>query len=311
MATLYATRGLQGCGKTTRAKAWVAENPTRRARVNRDDLRRLVHDGFWDGQNTEKLIVRMRDAMITTALKMGKDVVCDDTNLPNRTIRDLRNLARKAGAEFVVWDMTDVPLDVCIERDAQRSALEYIGKTVILKTYERFVKGRKYPLPITEPTEKELASASFAPYVPPGEPYDDAYIFDIDGTLCHMGSRDPFDETKVHEDAPNHTVIEVLERLVSSGAKIIFCSGRTRKCYDETKKYIVQHTPLNEDDFLLLMRDIGDTRKDNIVKREIFENFLRHAKVNIRGVFDDRNQVVDMWRNELGLTCFQVAPGDF
>ena len=28
-------------------------------------------------------------------------------------------------------------------------------------------------------------------------------------------------------------------------------------------------------------------------------------------VFDDRNQVVDMWRNGLGLQCFQVADGNF
>jgi len=28
-------------------------------------------------------------------------------------------------------------------------------------------------------------------------------------------------------------------------------------------------------------------------------------------VLDDRNQVVDMWRKELGLTCFQVDYGDF
>ena len=27
-------------------------------------------------------------------------------------------------------------------------------------------------------------------------------------------------------------------------------------------------------------------------------------------VADDRQKVVDMWR-EIGLTCFQVAPGDF
>jgi hypothetical protein len=30
----------------------------------------------------------------------------------------------------------------------------------------------------------------------------------------------------------------------------------------------------------------------------------------IKGVFDDRNQVVKMWR-EKGLTCFQVAEGNF
>ena len=31
---------------------------------------------------------------------------------------------------------------------------------------------------------------------------------------------------------------------------------------------------------------------------------------NVAMVFDDRNQVVDMWRKN-GLTCFQVADGDF
>jgi hypothetical protein len=28
------------------------------------------------------------------------------------------------------------------------------------------------------------------------------------------------------------------------------------------------------------------------------------------GAFDDRQRVVDMWRRN-GITCFQVAPGDF
>jgi hypothetical protein len=31
---------------------------------------------------------------------------------------------------------------------------------------------------------------------------------------------------------------------------------------------------------------------------------------NVAMVFDDRQQVVDMWRSN-GLTCFQVADGDF
>lgn len=313
MATLYAIRGLQGSGKTTRALAWVSEDPVHRARVNRDELRKMVHNGFWVGQDTEKLIVRMRNEMITTALKMGNDVVSDDTNLPNRTIRDLRDLAVKSGADFVVWDMTDVPVETCIERDAQRGkdGGHCVGEDVIRTSYEKYVKGRKYPLPIIEPVTKNFAAMKFAPYVPPGVPWGDAYIFDIDGTLCHMTSRSPYDESRVHEDVPNQPVIDVLTRLVSSGAKIIFCSGRTNECYDATRKYILEHTSLREDDFILLMRKAGDTRKDNIVKREIFEQNLRHAKINIRGVFDDRQQVVDMWRDELGLTCFQVAPGDF
>lgn len=57
------------------------------------------------------------------------------------------------------------------------------------------------------------------------------------------------------------------------------------------------------------MRPEGDIRKDSIVKREIFENYIRDY-YNIQFVLDDRNQVVEMWRS-LGLKCLQVAEGDF
>ena len=33
-------------------------------------------------------------------------------------------------------------------------------------------------------------------------------------------------------------------------------------------------------------------------------------KEDVEAVFDDRQKVVDMWR-EIGLTCAQVAPGNF
>ena len=58
------------------------------------------------------------------------------------------------------------------------------------------------------------------------------------------------------------------------------------------------------------MRLTGDFRKDSIVKREIYET---HVQDNyfIEFVIDDRQQVVDMWRNECKLPCLQVAPGNF
>ena len=47
---------------------------------------------------------------------------------------------------------------------------------------------------------------------------------------------------------------------------------------------------------------------DEILKKKMLDTF-----VDIDDVFmtvDDIQKVVDMWRS-LGLTCFQVAPGDF
>ncbi|MCK9369791.1 hypothetical protein M0R04_07795 [Candidatus Dojkabacteria bacterium] len=57
------------------------------------------------------------------------------------------------------------------------------------------------------------------------------------------------------------------------------------------------------------MRKAGDNRDDTIVKREIFENEIKD-KHYIKYVLDDRRKVVAM-RRDLGLTCLQVADGNF
>jgi hypothetical protein len=57
------------------------------------------------------------------------------------------------------------------------------------------------------------------------------------------------------------------------------------------------------------MRKTGDHRPDYIVKNEIFDQRIRD-NFNVLGAFDDRDQVVDMYR-KMGITVFQVAPGNF
>lgn len=46
------------------------------------------------------------------------------------------------------------------------------------------------------------------------------------------------------------------------------------------------------------------------VKKELFDRYVRD-KYNIRFVLDDRDRVVKMWRNEIGLKVLQVAEGAF
>jgi hypothetical protein len=58
-----------------------------------------------------------------------------------------------------------------------------------------------------------------------------------------------------------------------------------------------------------MMRKQGDFRRDSIVKKEIYDNDIK-GKFDVEFVLDDRQQVVDMWR-EIGLKCLQVAPGNF
>ena len=61
------------------------------------------------------------------------------------------------------------------------------------------------------------------------------------------------------------------------------------------------------------IKTICDFRSDVDVKRELYQENIED-KYDILFVLDDRNSekypVVPMWR-ELGLTCFQVAEGNF
>jgi hypothetical protein len=50
-------------------------------------------------------------------------------------------------------------------------------------------------------------------------------------------------------------------------------------------------------------------RKDSVVKQELFDEHIRDI-YDVVAVYDDRQQVVDMWR-AMGIDCFQVAPGNF
>lgn len=304
MTTLTITRGLPASGKTTRALAWVTEDPTRRARVNRDDLGRMLHAGRLHTGPTEKRITTIAHSAVLKLLCAGTDVVCDDTNLPARVARELRALAVKADADFAVWDMTDVPLATCLERDALRTGPEHVGVDVITGMHTRYLHGAKYPLPL--PDEPAAALTVAAPYVPlPGTPT--AVMVDIDGTVATMCGRSPYDETLVGEDLPNVAVITAVRAMHAAGHAVVFCSGRTDGCREATEKWLAEHIAIPYE--ALFMRRAGDQRKDSVVKTEIFTQHIRD-RYTVICVFDDRDQVVRAWR-ELGLTVMQVAEGNF
>jgi hypothetical protein len=49
---------------------------------------------------------------------------------------------------------------------------------------------------------------------------------------------------------------------------------------------------------------------DDVLKRQWFDAMLRDDRERLVATFDDRDRVVKMWR-DAGVTCFQVAPGEF
>jgi hypothetical protein len=133
-----------------------------------------------------------------------------------------------------------------------------------------------------------------------------AWIVDVDGTLALLSGRSPYAWHRVGEDAPNPPVIELVRALRAAGNAIVVVSGRDGVARAATLAWLDRHGIPHD---VLLLRARGDARRDSVVKREIFDRSIRHVW-QVRGVLDDRDQVVRMWRG-LGLTCAQVAPGDF
>ena len=108
-------------------------------------------------------------------------------------------------------------------------------------------------------------------------------------------------------DKPITPTVNILRALREHGAKIIFVTGRPSEYMSETVKWLQKYVCENVES--LFMRKNGDHRPDYMVKKEIYDEQIKPYH-HIDGVFEDRKQCVNMWRS-LGLTCYQVADGNY
>jgi hypothetical protein len=141
-------------------------------------------------------------------------------------------------------------------------------------------------------------------------------IFDIDGTLAdvshrqHFLRRTPKDwaafQAAAHLDPPHEPIVRLARTLTLVGHRIVLCSGRGEQERPVTEEWLDRHAIAHHG---IYMRTEGDYRDDAIIKAELYERILADG-FSPALVFDDRNRVVRLWRS-LGLTCCQVADGDF
>lgn len=315
---LIITRGLPGSGKTTWSRDYCAVRELgERVRVNRDDLRAMLFGaGYRPSYELEQTVTEIQHNAIRALLRAGKTAVADDTNLVLKHAKALSRLAYEEDAEFEVNDsFLRIDLNECKRRNADRPVETRVPEHVIDGMYARYIGHKRFlePVPPYEPP----AGQEVEPYIAPfGKPK--AILVDIDGTVALMGDRDPFDWSRVGEDEPNKPVVNLVLMLQHlrelqmewatnyglSNHSIIFMSGRDAVCATETRNWLKGQGFYNFD---LFMRPEGDSRKDSIVKLELFNEHIRdHYDVQL--VLDDRPSVIRMWC-KLGLPVFDVAPG--
>lgn len=306
--------GLSGSGKSTFARQFCTENPNW-LRVNRDDLRRSVLPvslpEYWqtwsdkDKNRVENLVNALQQTAILDGLARGWNVLIDNTNLKISYINEFRNLLTAHFDEVdIQYKLIETSIDECIQRDKYRD--DSVGEAIIRKQAEQLAVFKKnfrfQPETLTRSAVFQREQDASLPC---------CVLVDIDGTVAEKGNRSPFDWHRVGEDTPKWPIIRLVKAMRLSGYTVVFFSGRDAVCRPETIGWLNQHFGWqHEVDYRLFMRTQNDNCKDSIIKQELFTQHIL-GRYYVELVVDDRQQVVDMWRRTLGLTCLQVDYGDF
>lgn len=343
MIEIVLSIGLPASGKSTYARKLVAESNGSWIQVNKDELREMLHISIWDKQK-EKVTVAMRNAIIEQALMMDKNIIVSDTNFQKEHFKDICLIAQQFNKDITVKEKYfPVELDEAIRRNEERIKNGYrttVTESVIRNTYDRYVRGKKIEerketffggerrsIMEQSGTKNENGSEKCNSESEVSNKKDRtlAIICDLDGTLALVGDRSFYNAENCHEvDTINTPVLETVKALYNEGYQIIFCSGREDKYEGSTRKFINKYWSQKVErvtgnykseeieevlPYQLFMRKTGDMRKDSIVKKEIYQEHIE-PNYEVLLCLDDRQQVVRGWR-DLGLVCFQVAPGMF
>lgn len=307
MLKIYLPVGIAACGKSTWAKEEVRKDPEGTTRVNRDDLRNMLSNYHFTDAN-EKLVNDVRNAAFRAALKRGRNVILDETNLSEKNFPEACKIAAESGRECMVIEKPFyIELEEALERNSKREGTAKIPDEAIHRMWKKSGgKGHKHYKPKVEIINQN-SNSGWAP-AEQNKTLTPAIVCDLDGTLALFGNRrSPYDASNCDLiDEVNEPVLMTLKFFYDQCYQIVFCSGREDKYEPETRRFIDNHFG---GEYKLFMRKSGDMRKDSIIKSEIYENNIKD-KYYVLFVMDDRNQVVELWRS-LGLTCFQVAEGNF
>lgn len=291
---LIITKGLPASGKSSWADSHIAENPNF-VKIEKDQIRKdvsLFKDGEYNHKRgDESIVLKERDRLIRKAFSEGNSVISSDTNLVQKHITQLSNIAKQNRASVEIKDFLDVPLKDLIERDERRE--DAVGEQVIRRMFHTQVG-------------KMPTFLKYDPSLPT------CIISDIDSTLT-LGpkNRSPYEWHKVGNDDINLGTSAILDgiKFVGYVDKIFLFSGRDEVCRFETEEWLERHDIEYDDLYMRRTNHVdenGNQVKDTLVKQEMLEKYVI-GKYNVLFVMDDRKMVCDMWRDVYGLNVFQLG----
>lgn len=291
------TRGIQGSGKSTWAKAWVAEDPEHRIRINNDDLRNMF--GVYWVPSREDVVSHAKQTIVTYAMGKQYDIVVDNMNLNPKEVQYWTNVVNyyngytKTGERYEI-EFKDffIPLEECIRRDSART--NPIGEKVIRDTWKRY----KHFIQTSE-VEKYVNNLRLWDS---GKPM--CVVIDMDSTVCFNTSKRPWfgdgSTEAMIDDVPNYGVVELIK---AQEYPVVVCTGRNKDQHKVTREWLANQ---GIHPIAYYMRENGDYRKGVEVKAELMNQIL--DEYNVLVVFEDCEPIVQKYR-EMGLTVLQPNKG--
>jgi predicted kinase len=301
-------RGIPGSGKSTWAEQWVQEDPFNRVRVNRDDIRfqlskQLYGEGKWmvfdekgrPDKDFENRVTNVEQQLVHRALKSGKSVVSDNTNLPPKTCKEWVKLANRYKVPVSTREFP-VSREEAIRRDAARSRT--VGPKVINMMYSRLgPNGEFHHVDGTRPLRQ---------FVAPEKRGAHAIGFDLDGTLDNVSSvrhfldrdergRRNFD--MFHRSSlftpPNEEVVQMLKDAKAAGLAVLITTARGAE-YSEVSQRWLDENDIPYDNYYC--RPQGDFRPDYEVKKDMYDQISKYY--DLVHQVDDNPQAVQAWEEK-------------
>jgi predicted kinase len=294
-------------GKSTWAKKKVAEDPLNWCRISNDDLRNMCN-GYVFSSDYEKFITDTRNFLIREALKRDKNVIIDNVNSNKRHWEMACKLAQEANKDVMVMEKHFFEdLETLLERNAKREGTARVPDEAVKRFFkelggvqfklanpkkEIFVKRNKAAERFVEPMKQD-------PSLPK------CCIFDLDGTMCNIAHRNPYDASRCDKDSPNQHVVELCQLMHENGHQIFFFSGRDDIHMEMTKGWLDLHFGYP---YQLHMRETGNKEDDRSLKERMFNTHIKD-KFNCKMWVDDRRKVCQ-FVHESGLPLFRVGDPD-
>jgi len=151
-------RGAPGCGKTT----WIREHGLSDYALSADDIRMMfagpslsVDGNYVISQANDTAVWKTLFQILEARMQNGEFTVIDATNSKTSEMNRYKNLCDSYKYRMYCVDMTDIPLEVCKERNLRRDPLKHVPEAAIERIYSRFAT-QKIPSGITVIKPDEL-----------------------------------------------------------------------------------------------------------------------------------------------------------